>query len=418
MPDIEWHITDQTGPETVIKTPQTQPPRWRFLAVILVIGLGIGLGLAYHSIPEPPLPRPTTLPPPNLTTLPRVEDTIEREAQALAHGDLQAFMRVQDSNDQEWLDRQSSNDVFNAWGVPQTGAIYTVVESGTLPDNRVWADVLQFRDGRRFRETRFYRRQNNQWVRTRPVTDEAFWGSWQTKKMGHFSMTFRTRDEVWAPLILLRLEFAYQRICRDLRCAEPSDPIIANQATYRIALSGGIQADQGIDLALPSPRVAGLYLPGSDAKLSDQADQFDQGLYRFLATDLIQRIADSYFQIPSHTPRSTLWAASLSNWELARLGIRDERTLDWVYLHSLDLPPLESLWDFSSTPDWSTLSAETSAFIKFTAETYGPDQVVNLLHEVGSAESWHEVLQHSGMSDSELQPKWQSWIKQLVESQS
>jgi hypothetical protein len=116
MPDIEWHITDQTGPETVIKTPRAQPPRWRLPAVIHMIGLGIGLGLAYHSIPEPPLPRPTAALPPNLTPLPRVEDTIEREAQALAHGDLQAFMRVQDSDDQEWLNRQSSNDVFNAWG--------------------------------------------------------------------------------------------------------------------------------------------------------------------------------------------------------------------------------------------------------------------------------------------------------------
>jgi hypothetical protein len=413
MPDIEWHITDETGPETVIKTPQTQPPRWRLPAVILMIGLGIGLGLAYHSIPEPPLPRPTAVPPPHLTTLPRVEDTIEREAQALAHGDLRAFMRVQDSADQEWLDRQSSNNVFNAWGMPQTGAIYTIVESGTLPDNRVWADVVQFRDGRRFRETRFYRQQNNQWVRTRPVTDEAFWGSWQTKKMGHFSMTFRTRDVVLAPLILLRLEYAYQRICRDLRCVEHSDPVIASQFNYRVTLSGGIQAaDQEIDLVLPSPRIAGLYLPGSDVELSDQ------GMYRFLTTDLIERIAGSYYQYPSWTARSALWAANLSGWELARLGIRSERSLEWVYLHSLDLPPLESLWDFSSAPNGSTQSAETSAFVKFVAETYGPDQVVNLLHEVGSAESWPEVIQHSGLSYGELQQKWQSWIKQLVESQS
>ncbi len=38
-----------------------------------------------------------------------------------------------------------------------------------MPD----ADIIQFRSGRRFRETRVYRQQNNQWVRIRPVTDGA-----------------------------------------------------------------------------------------------------------------------------------------------------------------------------------------------------------------------------------------------------
>src|SRR5512135_2617324 len=125
MPDIEWHITDQAGPETVIRTPQHKPPRWRGLAVLLVIVIGIGLGLAYRSIPEPPppLPQPTSIPPATVTPFPRrtptpissVNDTIEREAKALARGNLQQFMQLQDSSDPAWLDQQSSTDVFNAW---------------------------------------------------------------------------------------------------------------------------------------------------------------------------------------------------------------------------------------------------------------------------------------------------------------
>jgi hypothetical protein len=213
MPDIEWHIVDEAGPETVIRTPQRKPPHWRRLAILLAVAIGIGL--AYRSIPEPPtpMPQPTFIPPATLpplsrrtlTPLPSVTDAIEREAQALAHGDLQQFMRLQDSSDQGWLDRQSSPEVFNTWGVPRTGAIYTIVQSGTLPYNRVWADIIQFRNGPRFRETRFYRRQNNQWIRIRPVTDEAFWGGWQTVKVGPFSVTFGARDALFTPLIALRL---------------------------------------------------------------------------------------------------------------------------------------------------------------------------------------------------------------------
>ena len=430
MPDIEWHITDQAGPETVIRTPQHKPPRWRGLAVLLVIVIGIGLGLAYRSIPEPPppLPQPTSIPPATVTPFPRrtptpissVNDTIEREAKALARGNLQQFMQLQDSSDPAWLDQQSSTDVFNAWGMPQTGAVYTVVESGTLPYNRIWADVIQFRNGLRFRETRFYKRQDNQWVRTRPVTDEAFWGNWQTTNVGHFRVTFRTRDALLAPLIALRLEGAYQHICRDLRCAEDSVSAIANQDNYRVILSGGSGAvKQEVDLALPSPHNAGLYLPSSDTDLSDPTDPFEQTIYRFLVPNLVGRIVyNNHLPSSSHTAQVALWARAISDWELARLGVKSESSLNWIYLHSLDLAPLESLWDSSLTIGGSLIAPELSAFVKFVDETYGSAQVVNLLHEVNVAPTLPDAIKQRGLSFNDLEQKWESWIKQLVESQS
>ncbi len=34
--------------------------------------------------------------------------------------------------------------------------LYTIVDNGTLPTNRLWANVIQFRAGQYFRQTRFY----------------------------------------------------------------------------------------------------------------------------------------------------------------------------------------------------------------------------------------------------------------------
>ena len=426
-PDIEWQVGEGAEREMIVRTPQRKPPRWRGLALLLVVAIGIGLGLAYRSIPEPPTPtlRPTSILPATLTPflvrtpthLPSVDDTIEREAQALARGDLQQFMQLQDSGDQEWLNQQSATDVFNAWGVPQTDAVYTVVESGTLSYDRVWADVIQFRNGLRFRETRFYRRQNNQWVRTRPVRDEAFWGDWQMTTVGHFTVFYRTRDAFLTPLIALRLEEAYQRICRELRCAENSDPVVAQPVNYRVSLSAGIwTTGPEVDLALPSPHIAGLYLPDSDTDLSDQTDLFDQMIYRFLVNDLVGRIAHSYFPSSSHTTSAALWAHAVSNWELARLGIMSGSALDWIYLHDLNLPSLESLWNLSSSGDESLIRPELSAFVKFIDETYGPTQVVNLLYEVNVAPTLPEAIKHLGLSFDDLKQKWEPWIKQLIES--
>jgi hypothetical protein len=141
-------------------------------------------------------------------------------------------------------------------------------------------------------------------------------------------------------------------------------------------------------------------------------------IYRFLVNDLVNRIAHSHFLSPSSTMRATRWAYAVSNWELARLGIMSESALDWVYLHSLDLPPLESLWNLSSVVDGSLIALELSAFVKFIDETYGPTQVVNLLHEVNVTPTLPEALKQLGLSYDDLTQKWEPWIKQLIESQS
>jgi hypothetical protein len=430
MPDIHWHVGDDNDQETIAKAAPARRSRWSWLAIVIVSVLGVGLGVIYRSIPEPaPHPAPTITPIPSTATpvatptpsLPSgVANTIEREAQALARGDAHSFMVVQDPDDTDWQQTRLSTDYFNGWGTPPTGSIYTFVESGTLPSNRAWADVIQYRDGRRFRETRFYRLRVTQWVRTRPVTDEAFWGKWQTIQVKHFNLKFRNKDMALAVNLADQLEAAYQRVSRDLQYEETITTTTADQISYQVMLGdGSLTTDQTADLELQSPRITGFYLPESGDELVEQSDSFKWNVYYFLVTHLIRRLADGGQQ---SSPRMTLpryqWLSAISNWELVRLGILDDRTLGWVYLHSLDLPPLESLWKPRPTDDGFMLSAEASAFVKFMAETYGPEQVLKIVPQLNNAAPFPEVIPQMGLSYTDLQQKWQIWIRQLVEAQS
>ena len=427
MPDIQWHVgEDQDQEHETIRASDPRRSRRSWIAILIVVILGVGLGMMYRSIPEPaPRPTPTPIPvtatPQPLPPLPSgAANTIEQEAQALAHGNFKTFIATQDADDAEWQQLMSSTNTFNAWGVPPSSAVYTIVDSGTLPNDYAWADVIQYRDGRRFRETRFYRLRGNQWVRTRPVTDQSFWGEWQTIQLGHFNLKFRDKDRALAVKLADQLDAAYQRICTDLHCPESPTSGAAEKINYQITLSEEISGtDQTADLELSSPRIAGFYLPESGDDLAPQADSFNQTIYRFLVTDLMERLAKDWRLSASGTQYARYyWILAISYWELARLDIQSESALPWVYLHTTDLPSLESLWKPSETDDELLLLPEASAFVKFVAETYGPEQVLHLLRQVNTAPSVEIAVKQMGLSYPELQQKWEIWLKQLVDSQS
>ncbi len=49
-----------------------------------------------------------------------------------------------------------SSETSDSWGNPLNVPLDTLIDNGTLPTNRLWGDVIHFRAGQYFRETRFY----------------------------------------------------------------------------------------------------------------------------------------------------------------------------------------------------------------------------------------------------------------------
>ena len=64
-PEIEWHISDEIGQDTVAKTLPPRPSaRWRKRWIVLLVILGMGRGIICSSIPEPtPHSTPPSRPP-------------------------------------------------------------------------------------------------------------------------------------------------------------------------------------------------------------------------------------------------------------------------------------------------------------------------------------------------------------------
>ena len=218
-PDIEWHVGEDGEQETIVKTPQRKPPRWRALAIVVAVGLGVALGVVYRSIPEP-APRPIARPRSRRRCrLPRRWRQLSiAKARALSSGDMRTFIGLLDPDDYRW--RQDQISSFTPWGAPPSDSEFYRILASARPDaQHAWADVVQARDGKFFRETRFYRLRDGAWVRTQPVSDPAWWGGENTITTRYFLITHAAADNEPARLLADYLSRQSRETCRTFSLA-------------------------------------------------------------------------------------------------------------------------------------------------------------------------------------------------------
>ena len=420
-PDIEWHVGDEANKETIAKTP---PPRssWRGRKVLIVfmVVAAIGLGIVYSSIPGPaPHPTPTLLPP---TATPqaipaKLYETIDREAQALADGELKTFSSLQDQSNGSWF--QTQTRTFQAWGRPLTnvGALYTVIESGIPSSDRAWADVRQFRNGHSLRETRFYRRANGQWLRTQP--DLSFWrGQQQSFQTQHFDVSYPVEDNAFIQMVAQRFEAAYDRVCADLDC--PSD-LASIQLTISpfVGLPPGSAREQLDTIVLPSPRISGVYDTVDDetARLLDEP--VTQAAYQSLVSILAQILSGGFAQLPSDpTHGGAFFVLGIMYWENNRVSSHPNLSQllpPPELITNTQLVQLESLWDARPAP--SNPEQVASSVILFIEQKFGAPSVGKFLKAIGPARSFKQAIEASlGIDDLAFEQQWKDWLRQLSPS--
>ena len=429
-PDIEWRIGDETEQQTIAKSPPPQPSRWRKPALVIVVALGIGLGVAYRSIPEPPAPSQASVTPAATaapidvvaisTPRPRsLIDTIEFESQALAEGDRLSFAALQDPATLDWNRWQL--DRFGAWGLPPGIRMYNLLESGWLPDGTFWADVRQYRHGRFFRETRFYRQHEGQWVRTQP--DAALWsGGQQITQTAHFQLIFDTADANLAYQVADQFEQIYARVCSTLDCEHTLDGTPAQGLPITLSLQPEIK-QYWLELVgqpefhLPSPRVMGIYdrvLP-TEARpgLNDQLQSFATDQLIFLLAQHASGGLDHW----AKTLEGRMFVQAIETWTKAQLGPLPEAEPSYPIdlSASYNLLPLDALWSWSITSTEATHAIvwqESEALIQFVGETYGPPAVIKFLKALPAARSLPEVIEGIGLSYAEFDRQWQIWLRQ------
>ena len=416
-PDIEWQIGDETGEET-IRYPTPRPPRWRKWILWAVMVLGVGLGIAYRSIPEPPRPTSTLLPtvtpaPTKLAVPVKLYETIDREAQALADGDVETILAVRLPENQAWIDWKRTT--IEPWGHPaDNGPLYTIIAFKLYASTRAWADVSQFRNGQYFRETRFYRQVNSQWLRTQP--DFAFWRepyqSFQTK---HFEVSYPPEDNALILMVAYRFEAAYVQVCADLDCPSDLAPI-----RLMIYTDGGQLHWSGSDrvytIDMLSPRISGMYDTVGDETARRLGDPVTRAAYQSLISILAQITSGGIAWMPSDpTHGGAFFTSAIIAWENNRVSSHPDVSQllpPPELITNTQLVRLASLWDTRLTP--SNPEQLAASGILFIEQKFGASSVGKFLKAIGPARSFAQAIEASlGVDEAQFEQQWKDWLRRL-----
>ncbi len=422
-PDIEWHVGEDTELETVVKTTRKPVARWRKLAIALAACLGVGVGVIYASIPEPVRP-PTPTPLPTVTPLPLppLEPVIDREARSLSNGDMQAFMRLQDPKD--YQRRQDALALYSVWGVPpDDNQFYSIVDAGTIGRDHAWADVIQYRDGQYFRETRFYRLSGINWLRTKPISDTEFWGAEQTSTTDHFALTYHARDADQVQLVASQFERLYAQLCDEYHCdltpiAQRKIPIVFSADSETPSGRGRNGGFGGFGaLTLPSPRLSGLYYTTLDMRELGSNDQLEHYFNDYLLVPAMYSIALQPNRGSGRRGAMPLIMA-ITRWELNRRGVTPANSLPYQtdLLSSTQSIDLESLWAVPFTNTRTSRAAMwtySNALIQFIDEQYGAGTVIDFFGSLREAQSLSDAIDMIGLPYNEFDAKWQAWLEQF-----
>lgn len=414
-PDIHWDVGEDAEQEMIAQTTAPRRSRRGWLAVLIVVILGAGLGVVYRAIPEPaPRPTPTPVPTgpatPTTPTRPAMPvalyQTIDREAQALADGDFKAYLDTHMPFMPGETEAQQHN--FTAWGRPDDDRpLYTVVDFELRIDQHAWVDIRQFRNGRYFRETRFYTREGDRWRRdSRP--DMSVWsGAEESVQTHHFTVSYAIEDRAVLSPTLRQLEEDYQALCRDLGCAA-----IEHELTFTLKMKDNegpyaYPARTGnSQLQLPSPRVTGFFESGRAYYWNNSSNHFTLAL----------AIAEGVYGAISYERRGggILWAGIL--WAIQRIDPLPPEF--WNMLgdsNGQPLLPLERLWETTQDTEPGLALLQTYHLLRFIEQAYGAAAVTQLLGTINSAKSLPAAIENGlGVPFAEFDQKWQAWAKQNI----
>jgi len=295
---------------------------------------------------------------------------------------------------------------MKAWGRPTDATpLYTIIDFNLRTTNKAWADVRQFRNGRSFRETRFYRWVEDRWLRSE--ADPFFWSE-QTETLDspHFHTIYFVEDRDFVQPVLDQLETARSSICADLGCGVASP-------TYTLKFNSGVTngwplSDDGRTIFFTSPRVMGVY---EDAPpLGEEG----QNLIWALAWTTVQRVA--YGEIPvdlvNRTNNSLLWA--IGDWATSRAA--EPFDSDWLPRVKTEVQkqplPLEALWSGSVENNDQAIYRLAYAVTYFIEQEYGAPAVAKVLKSIRAAQSFSDVIETGlGVPFKEFDQKWQAWAK-------
>ena len=425
-PDLEWRIDDPLGEQTIAKTTPPRPPRRRVGAIGLVVLLGVALGVLYRSIPEPaqPAPTPTPAPTPLPAAMPlALYQTIEQEADALARGSRAALQPLLDLSDVE--QQRQRLDQLTPWGRPADQPLFTLIDFDLPAADRAWVDISQYRDGDRFRQTRFYRLRSGQWRRT--DFDPAFWsGAAETADTPHFHIVYAREDRDLIAPVVAQLEDAYEQVCLNLDCAVVVEactdalerrwcssfphlmPLTLDLRGQEFNLQNS--QDASLVLKMPSPRFTGMYQKGAPYRVGNNSSVVS------LAWLITWRLAYSTLTTIDSKPDGEPLVSAMALRVIRGLQQRqgDPDLLDPFEYGSRrvdEVVELETVWQDHGQAVGLARLYTAARLLDFVGEEYGSQAVARLVTSVRTAASMTAAIEAATGGDmAAFRARWQAWL--------
>lgn len=368
--DLEWHFGDGL-PEEAPAEGQPQPRPWRrWLIWIVVLLLSSGAAYAWWHQRQQALDRAEA----------RVRQVARLELRALAEGDVELFLSLQDGADDAWRQAQATYAKTLALPLPLQGitATETSVESARVVGSRARVQMghtAALSNGRvaTFRAVRFYRLASpGRWVHTK--ADPDYGGQRTSFVEDHVQVEVLERDADWIGPTVAALEALTSDYCDLAPC----------QGMLPLLLDVGAPLDEAAtpgDAVLPAP-----YLVGAPENGAARAI-WEASLEEFL---LLRLIDEEIGPRPPDVHPGELFQDRLHAWFRGELGLGESPSPDLELLgDALDKGawiPLWELWSLRPDDPQRTLAeAEIDLLLAFIEREHGAATVARLPHALQDA---------------------------------
>jgi hypothetical protein len=402
--DFEWRFGDDL-PEDRGQEERGRRRSWRrWLPLFLVLLLAVGGAYAWWRDRQRNLARAEA----------QVEQVARLELHALAEGDTELYLSLQDPVDRSWKEAQEA--YLDTRGLPLplqdlTSPISTTVENARIVGDRAEVVIthsatLPSGEEADFRALRFYRYTGDgRWLHTR--AEAGFGGHDLVFVSDDLEITVFANDPIRMDSLARQLADLPYRFCSLVPCRRyslfgidsTSDPertrslpaVIGFDRTLSVSLAANLEeAAAPGDVVLPAS-----FLVGAPANGAAQT-AWEVNLGEFLVDYLITREIDAR---PADERGGVLFEERLRTWFKAELEVTEPVSPNLALLRdALDSQawiPLWRLWEIEpSDPDRPLVAAEIDLLLAFIEEELGPSAVAKLLPSLRNARSTEQLLNH------------------------
>jgi WD40 repeat protein len=402
--DFEWRFGDDI-PEDQGEEGQDSGRAWRrWLPWLLVLALAVGGGYAWWRDRQRNLRQAEA----------EVEQVARLELRALAEGDSELYLSLQDPADRSWKEAQAAYVETAGLSLPLhdlATPISSTVERARIVGERAQAVIvhratLPSGEEAVFRAVRFYRyTYERRWLHTK--VDPGYGGHEVVFVSDDLEIAVFDNDPIQMESLARKLANVPYAFCSLMPCKRYSlfgiDSAGDLEKARAMAATIGLDTTVGLSLAAnleegAEPDDAVLpasFLVGAPANAAAQA-AWEASLSEFLVDYLI---TEEIGPRPADEHGGALIEERLRAWFKAELEVTEpvSPNLDLARdaLDNEGWIPLWRLWEIEpGDPEDPLATAEIDLLLAFIEEELGPSAIAELLHPLREASSTEDLLSH------------------------